>query len=1013
MRDCNEDKKEGVKAVRLSAKILKMLRYLKEPVEHLSELYNRYPDGGEWGWFAVVTSLDTIAVWSVELKKWVPIISGGGKSVQSDWEETDEQSLAFILNKPEIKQSDWNETDEQSLSFIQNKPDITVNGDYEKYFQIDKTENPLKFEIHDDKSLLLTYETLLGLADYRLEENQSYLKERYGVLHILITNRAETDNYISFTRKEGYSLLGFETEIALEAGESILLTIRGKGKNRIVSSTKLNLERYLKPNLSYTDIFPSIYQTGGKYSIDSNRDLMYSMAISTPTFELEETGTKNELVYGTNYFLFTNFNQEKPIEIHIKGGENQLNYLLGFESPIKLAKGKCVEVAIKGYGNERYISCLHLDNGLPDIDALSKPNENYTKYFSKDQLSNGIYHLHESKDLMCDLVLDSNVEFTEGDSSNPNVFGTTYLIIANQESANPVSIIFPPDNTGKTLLLGMDEVVTLNKGEYAEIAIKGYGEKRFITCLHNNSSSNSRVNIPYLPLYPDILPEGNYRVHDDKELMYYNQLEQSELELKETATNTRNVYGTTYILLHNGPDNRAEITFKEDETGRTHLLGVPQPLIVDKGEAVEIAIKGYGDRRYITCSHGVNSLDLRQGKDAELIDNLERVHVNPNYKGVKQDGSISYPFKTFTKAMTDTQKEYPVFVLEKGDYSGEPIVNVDRDCMITSIFNSIYPGVWLPKLNITAGDVTLNNVLTWNISVNQPADATLIIENSTVYQPVTVTSKGELYFKNCFFYFATGMIIDTSNITQSHLYLLDCFQASVYINSGYLYAYNTSFVKLQNTGIGEIDHSQDAVYITANAKSANFYNCSFTYNSTWASDFSYRIVSRTGLIYLSGCELGKAEHIGVNFIQEDIGEKNYGSSTNPKKLRTVIEGLTTKLEQIEQSVIPFESIEINPKRESEEFPFSCRIDTGNKVNYYCLVTPPGEVTGINILEIDIDLKANTWALIQIEQIDRYSIVELKCNGKRFLVPSEHNAESVIEVRNVNGVYLFSKLTNPL
>ena len=50
-----------------------VLRYLKEPVNALSELYVRYPDGGEYGWFAWVKNLKTLAYWDVDSKKWETI----------------------------------------------------------------------------------------------------------------------------------------------------------------------------------------------------------------------------------------------------------------------------------------------------------------------------------------------------------------------------------------------------------------------------------------------------------------------------------------------------------------------------------------------------------------------------------------------------------------------------------------------------------------------------------------------------------------------------------------------------------------------------------------------------------------------------------------------------------------------------------------------------------------------------------------------------------------------------
>ena len=46
------------------------LRYLKDPVSTISELYNRYPDGGEYGWFALCTDTNQFAVWNTETNKW-------------------------------------------------------------------------------------------------------------------------------------------------------------------------------------------------------------------------------------------------------------------------------------------------------------------------------------------------------------------------------------------------------------------------------------------------------------------------------------------------------------------------------------------------------------------------------------------------------------------------------------------------------------------------------------------------------------------------------------------------------------------------------------------------------------------------------------------------------------------------------------------------------------------------------------------------------------------------------
>ena len=47
-----------------------VLRYLKDPVSTLNELYARYPDGGEYGWFALCTDTNQFAVWNTATGKW-------------------------------------------------------------------------------------------------------------------------------------------------------------------------------------------------------------------------------------------------------------------------------------------------------------------------------------------------------------------------------------------------------------------------------------------------------------------------------------------------------------------------------------------------------------------------------------------------------------------------------------------------------------------------------------------------------------------------------------------------------------------------------------------------------------------------------------------------------------------------------------------------------------------------------------------------------------------------------
>lgn len=62
------------------------------------------------------------------------IAAGAEVNVQSDWNETDSTSDAYIANKPTIPaaqvQSDWAETDTTDVSYIANKPtQLTMSGD--------------------------------------------------------------------------------------------------------------------------------------------------------------------------------------------------------------------------------------------------------------------------------------------------------------------------------------------------------------------------------------------------------------------------------------------------------------------------------------------------------------------------------------------------------------------------------------------------------------------------------------------------------------------------------------------------------------------------------------------------------------------------------------------------------------------------------------------------------------------------------------------------------------------
>lgn len=58
-------------------------------------------------------------------------IAAGAVGAQADWSVEDENSPAFIKNKPEVVQADWAEADETSMSFIKNKPVEEYDLDFE------------------------------------------------------------------------------------------------------------------------------------------------------------------------------------------------------------------------------------------------------------------------------------------------------------------------------------------------------------------------------------------------------------------------------------------------------------------------------------------------------------------------------------------------------------------------------------------------------------------------------------------------------------------------------------------------------------------------------------------------------------------------------------------------------------------------------------------------------------------------------------------------------------------
>ena len=74
--------------------------------------------------------------------------STGEENVQSNWDEVDDTSDAFIMNKPDLSavgeenvQSNWDEADDTSDAFIMNKPDLSAVGEENVQSDWDEADN--------------------------------------------------------------------------------------------------------------------------------------------------------------------------------------------------------------------------------------------------------------------------------------------------------------------------------------------------------------------------------------------------------------------------------------------------------------------------------------------------------------------------------------------------------------------------------------------------------------------------------------------------------------------------------------------------------------------------------------------------------------------------------------------------------------------------------------------------------------------------------------------------------
>ncbi|MDR0872828.1 MAG: hypothetical protein LBN27_05090 [Prevotellaceae bacterium] len=91
----------------VAIKDIPILQYLKPPVFLLADLYTRYPDGGQFGWFALVNKAKKFAYWNIEAKEWQFINEGEtviiNEEIQTIFETLDTITPYFVHDDEEDK----------------------------------------------------------------------------------------------------------------------------------------------------------------------------------------------------------------------------------------------------------------------------------------------------------------------------------------------------------------------------------------------------------------------------------------------------------------------------------------------------------------------------------------------------------------------------------------------------------------------------------------------------------------------------------------------------------------------------------------------------------------------------------------------------------------------------------------------------------------------------------------------------------------------------------------------
>ena len=127
MNHCPEPKKIEIAGLDK----IPLFKYLKEPALFKGELYERYPQGGEYGWFAFVASLKTFVYWDIVGKDWAVLNLGSENVTQVRYMQI-EQEL-YIMSPKESQKINCMVYDGYNRDFTNQYSQLDVereSGDY-------------------------------------------------------------------------------------------------------------------------------------------------------------------------------------------------------------------------------------------------------------------------------------------------------------------------------------------------------------------------------------------------------------------------------------------------------------------------------------------------------------------------------------------------------------------------------------------------------------------------------------------------------------------------------------------------------------------------------------------------------------------------------------------------------------------------------------------------------------------------------------------------------------------